>query len=141
VNAFRSLSDYEDFVYTTPQRSSLIRSSTLVVARRGAHIATVSGEVSFEEGYRLIVRERLADDSGMVTIIQYGYEVWRGDQRMYWYDSQPHPDDLALAATHPHHKHIPPDMKHNRVVAPALRFDQPNLPVLIAEIEAAIRLE
>ena len=60
---------------------------------------------------------------------------------MYWYDSQPHPDDLALAATHPHHKHIPPDMKHNRVVAPALRFDQPNLPVLIAEIEAAIRLE
>lgn len=40
----------------------------------------------------------------------------------------------TLASTHPHHKHIPPDTKHHRVLAPGLRFDQPNLPILIEEI-------
>lgn len=44
-----------------------------------------------------------------------------------------------LASTHPHHKHIPPDIKHNRArwapAAPSLSFTQPNLPFLIAEIE------
>jgi hypothetical protein len=44
-------------------------------------------------------------------------------------------DDLMLASTHPHHKHIFPDIKHHRVPAPGLSFDRPNLPVLIAEIE------
>jgi hypothetical protein len=38
-------------------------------------------------------------------------------------------------STHPHHKHIPPNIKHNRIPAPGLSFDQPNLPLLIAEIE------
>jgi len=40
-----------------------------------------------------------------------------------------------LAATHPHHKHIPPDIKHHRIPAPGLSFTRPNLPVLIAEIK------
>lgn len=47
----------------------------------------------------------------------------------------PYPDDPALAATFPHHKHIPPNIKHHRVPAPDLSFTRPNLPVLIAEIE------
>ena len=50
------------------------------------------------------------------------------------YDSQAHPNDPTLAATHPHHKHIPPDIKHNRVPAPELSFTEPNLPFLLAEI-------
>jgi len=33
------------------------------------------------------------------------------------------------------HKHIPPDIKRHRVPAPGIRFDQPNLPFLIREIE------
>jgi hypothetical protein len=53
--------------------------------------------------------------------------------------AQPHPDNLALASTHPHHKHIRPDIKHNRArrapAAPGLSFTQPNLPFLIEEIE------
>lgn len=27
----------------------------------------------------------------------YGYEVWRGEERLYWYDCQPHPTDPTLA--------------------------------------------
>lgn len=53
----------------------------------------------------------------------------------YWYDPQPHPNDPALASTHPHHKHIPPEIKRHRIPAPGLGFDQPNLPFLIEEIE------
>ena len=47
----------------------------------------------------------------------------------------PYPNDLTLATTDPHHKHIPPDIKHHRVSAPHLSFTRPNLPVLIQEVE------
>lgn len=53
---------------------------------------------------------------------------------LYWYDSQEHPDDPTLASTHPHHKHIPPDIRHHRILAPHLSFYQPNLPFLIEEV-------
>lgn len=49
-----------------------------------------------------------------------------------------HPDNLALASTHPHHKHVPPDIKHNRIPAPNLTFTAPNLPFLIEEIEQTV---
>ena len=39
----------------------------------------------------------------------------------------------------PHHKHIPPDPKHNRIPAPGMSFTQPNLPALIQEIEVLIQ--
>jgi hypothetical protein len=71
-----------------------------------------------------------------VVIERYGYEVWLGSDKLYWYDSQPHPTDSALASTHPHHKHIPPDIKHHRIPALGLSFTAPNLPFLIAEIES-----
>ncbi|MCI0388624.1 MAG: DUF6516 family protein [Acidobacteria bacterium] len=74
-------------------------------------------------------------DTGLLRLVSYGYEVWRGAEKLYWYDSQPHPDDPKLASTHPHHKHVPPDLKHNRLPAPVLSFTEPNLPFLIAEIE------
>ena len=45
----------------------------------------------------------------------------------------------TLASTFPHHKHIPPDIKHNRIPAPEISFTQPNLPVLIQEIEVLIK--
>jgi hypothetical protein len=43
-----------------------------------------------------------------------------------------------LASTYPHHKHIPPDLRHNRVPAHGISFEQPNLPTLIEEIEREI---
>lgn len=67
-------------------------------------------------------------------ILDYGYEVWREDEKLYWYDPQPHPADPLLAQTLPHHKHIQPDIKHHRIPAAELSFDQPNLPFLIEEI-------
>lgn len=72
-------------------------------------------------------------DAGI--IISYGYEVYRGEERLYWYDDFPHPNDPSLDSTMPHHKHIPPDIKHHRVPAPNMSFTQPNLPALIEEIE------
>ena len=41
----------------------------------------------------------------------------------------------TVASTFPHHKHVPPDIKHNRIPAPETSFTRPNLPVLVREIE------
>jgi len=40
-----------------------------------------------------------------------------------------------VASAFPHHKHMPPDIKHHRVPAPEMSFTRPNLVVLIQEIE------
>jgi len=77
-------------------------------------------------------------ETGKLTIEGYSYEGWKGSDKLYWYDSQPHPNDPMLQSTHPHHKHVPPDIKHNRVPTSNISFEQPNLPVLIEEIEALI---
>ncbi len=135
MNPFLSLHDYEEFVYTLLQRHSSILSSTLVVAQRGAKLATVLGEVVLREGYRLTIAELVTFDKGPLTLERYGYEVWRGNEKLYWYDSQPHPGNPALSSTHPHHKHVPPDIKHNRIPAPGLSLSKPNLPFLVEEIE------
>jgi len=135
MNPLRSLPKYETFIYTLAQHYPIIRRSTLVVVRRGATIAVVNGEVELAGGIRLVVREKLSFAQASGTLVGYGYEVWRGEKELHWYDSQEHPGDPMLASTYPHHKHIPPDIKHHRVPAPGLSFDRPNLPFLIAEIE------
>ncbi|MBI3958011.1 MAG: hypothetical protein HY328_04300 [Chloroflexi bacterium] len=112
MNLFRSLREYEEFLYTLPQRYPAVAASTLVVARRGATVASVNGDVIFRSGYRLVIRERLVFEAGPVTLVRYSYEVWFGQEQQYWYDPQPHPDIPSLARNHPHHKHIPPDIKH-----------------------------
>jgi hypothetical protein len=136
VNPLQSLPEYEQFVYTLQQRYASIRQSSLTVIRRGATLARVAGTIELVGGYRLVVREKLsfAEDAG--TIAGYGYEVWQGEQILYWYDSQPHPNEPSLAETLPHHKHIPPDIKQHRIPAPGLSTVEPNLPFLINEIES-----
>ena len=131
---FRSAEDYELFLYTLGEYYAAIMQSTVVLTRRGATFARVSGGLVFANDLRLEIVERLVFDRLPLRIDGYGYEVWRGAEKLYWYDSQPHPNDAALQSTHPHHKHIPPDIKHNRVPAPYLSFDTPNLPFLIGEI-------
>jgi hypothetical protein len=138
MNPFQSLREYELFVYALPQQFPRIVRSTLVVAQRGRFYAEVNGEIAFPAAYRLNVYERLTWDTGSLVIEGYSYELWRGDQELYWYDSQPHPNDPALASTDPHHKHLPPDIKHHRIPAPGLSFDSPNLIFLIREIEALL---
>ncbi len=135
MNPFRSLAEYEEFIYTLPQRYPSVVSSTLVVVRRGATLAMVTGELLIAGGYRIVVQEHLAFADMPHPLVRYGYEAWQGSKRLYWYDSQPHPDDASLASTFPHHKHLPPDIKHHRVPAPGISFDEPNLPFLIEELE------
>jgi hypothetical protein len=77
-------------------------------------------------------------DFAVNKLFKYGYTVHQAGEKLYYYDSQPHPDDSSLAATHPHHKHIPPDIKHHRIPAPGLSFDHSNLEFLIREIEATL---
>jgi hypothetical protein len=138
VNPYQSLRDYEEFIYTLRQRYPVIESSTLVVVRRSARIVTVSGEVVFPRGYRLVLKERLTFDVGPLVLTRYDYEIWRGNEELAWYDSQPHPNDPSLVATAPHHKHVAPDIKHHQLPAPGLSFTRPNLPFLIHEIEQMV---
>ena len=94
--------------------------------------------IFFVKGLRLRLHEELDFEDGLIT--SYGYEVYRGQEKLYWYDDFPHPNDPTLASTHPHHKHIPPNVKRNRIPAPGLSFVMPNLPLLIVEIEALLSL-
>jgi hypothetical protein len=138
VNPFQSIHEYEEYIYTLKQRFSSIQRSTLVVIRRGKRVAVLKGELSFADGYRITVQERLSFDTGTVEIEFYGYELWHNVEKIAWYDAQPHPNDPTLESTHPHHKHVPPDIKHNRIPASNMDFTQPNLPALIEEIEALV---
>ncbi len=133
MNPFQSLREYERFVYSLPSRVPDVVGSTLIVQRRGRFFAELTGEVIFRNQRRLVAYERLSWDSGVVTIAGYSYEVWEGSERLYWYDSQPHPDDPVLAVTNPHHKHVPPDIKHHRLPAPSLSLTSPNLPFIVDE--------
>ncbi|MFC2155362.1 DUF6516 family protein [Acidobacteriota bacterium] len=139
MNPFQSPRSYEEFVYTLKQQFPSIKSSSLVVVRRGKRIATLQGEITFDDGYRISLKERLSFDEGPVIIEDYGYELWNKGEKLSWYDAQSHPEDPILAETHPHHKHVPPNIKHNRIPAPHLRFNKPNLPVLIREVEKLIK--
>jgi len=130
-----TLADYELFIYALQDDYPTIQTSTLTVIRQASDVATVEGEVLFRTGLRLHVLEVVRFDLTPPRLARYGYEVWRGDEKLYWYDSQPHPDDPTLAATAPHHKHIPPDIKHHRILAPELSFTRTNLPALIEEGE------
>jgi len=134
-NPLRSLADYELFLYSLTERFAVVRSSTVVLIRRGATLARVADEIHFDHEIRLVVRERLTCFSDLsVTIQAYGYEVWQSSEKRYWYDSQP----PSLASTHPHHKHVPPNLKHNRIPATQMSFTTPNLVPLIQEIELFI---
>ena len=149
---------YEELVYTLPARYPFVRFSTLVLTPPGLDIARLEGLAAFDDDCVLCVHELLDFRRGLIE--EYRYEVSRcrppfvetplpraseycrasypAKEKLYWYDSWPHPNDPGLASTHPHHKHIPPDIKHHRVPAPGLSFSEPNLPLLIEEIEHTI---
>ena len=138
MNPFQSLRDYEEYVYTLQQRYTSIKASSLVVVRRGKLVARLQGALIFAQGHRVTISERLSQEIDGVVIEAYGYELWYKAEKKGWYDSQPHPNDASLASSHLHHKHIPPNIKRNRIPAPQMSFERPNLPELIQEIEALI---
>ena len=132
-NPLASLTDYSRFVTEVVLRHPSVERSTVAVWSDSPYTGVAEGEVFFSNGIRLRLREEL--DFGASLITSYGYEIYRGAERLYWYDDFPHPNDPDLASTFTHHKHVPPDIKRNRVPAPEISFTQPNLPVLIREIE------
>ena len=50
MNPFRSLPEYEHFVYTLQQRHPCVLHATLTVARRSRGLAIVAGELHFAHG-------------------------------------------------------------------------------------------
>ncbi len=131
-NPLKSLASYSRFVAELLNHPT-VECSTVAVWSESPYTGIAEGEASFSNGIRLRIREELDFDAGLITA--YGYEVYRRGERLYWYDDFPHPNDPDLASTFPHHKHVPPDIKHNRFPAPEMSFTRPNLPVLVREIE------
>jgi hypothetical protein len=130
-NPLASLTSYSELVAELLDRTDVMR-STVVVWSDGRYAGVAEGEVLFRNGIRLRLREELDFDAGIIA--SYGYEIYRGIERLYWYDDFPHPSDTALASTFPHHKHVPPDIKRHRIPAPEMSFTRPNLPILLDEI-------
>jgi hypothetical protein len=129
--AFPTLAEYESLIYGLPDKHSEIVSSTLRIYSTSALTAAVEGEIEFNSGLRLRVAEAIDFSAGLIR--KYGYTVYRGEERIRWFDPQPHPGNPALAETFPHHYHESPDIKHNRRPAPGFSFTSPNLPALIAD--------
>lgn len=129
-----SREEYESIVYRIAERSEHIRYSDLVLIPLGRKLATLAGSIHFANDVRLEIREALDFDLDD-WITGYSYAVYKDQKKQYWYDSQEHPSDPFLQATHPHHKHVPPDIKHHRIPAPSISFSGANLIFLIQEIE------
>jgi hypothetical protein len=131
-NSLKSITDYSRFLAELFTRPS-IRYSTVTVWSASSYTGIAEGEILFTNGIRLRIREELDFEASLIA--SYGYEIYQGEERLYWYDDYPHPKDTTLTSTHPHHKHVPPDIKHNRIPAQGLSFNKPNLPFLLQEIE------
>ena len=130
--AFPSREGYERFVYSLPDEYLEVASSTLHLYQNSPTTCFVRGSIWFRNGLELRVFEYLDLSDG--ELLEYSYTVYRGEERIYWYDAQPHPDNPELAATFPHHLHTLPDIKQNRRPAPGISFGEPNLPTLITDI-------
>ena len=135
-NPLKSIASYSRFVTGSLDRPTVLR-STVAVWSDSPYTGTAEGEVWFSNGCSLRMREELDFEAGLIT--SYGYEVYQHGERLYWYDDFPHPNDPTLASTFPHHKHVPPDIKHNRIPASQISFTHPNLPALIREVEELIK--
>ncbi|OQX79524.1 MAG: hypothetical protein B6D61_03420 [Bacteroidetes bacterium 4484_249] len=134
-NPLESLADYSRFVAELSDRP-LVKNSMVSVWSTSPYTGVAEGEIFFYHGFRLRIKEELDFGSGLIT--SYGYESYKGQERLYWYDDFPHPNDSSLAPTFPHHKHVPPDIKRNRVPAPEISFAHPNLQFVIQELEKII---
>jgi len=129
---FPSRPEYESMVYSLLDDYVEVVDSTLHMYSTSALTSIVQGRVILSNSLALQVVEAL--DFKKERILQYSYtgrminvRVFRGEERIRWYDSQPHPENPDLASTFPHHLHDPPNIKHNRKPAPGINFTSPNL--------------
>jgi hypothetical protein len=130
------VASYSAWVYALPERHPCVTGSTLVLAPIGATLAKLEGRIECAGGLAIDVWE-LVDFAGH-RIRTYSYEVLRLGEKIGWYDPWPHPEVPELASTFPHHKHVPPDLRHHRVPAPGISFQAPNLDVVLADVRRLI---
>jgi hypothetical protein len=128
---FPTRSEYESLIYRLTDDSLHISASTLRLYSTSALTAIVEGSIHFRNGLELRMVEALDFKSGRIQ--RYSYTILRGTEKVRWYDPEPHPEASELADTFPHHRHEPPDIKHNRRPAPGISFTTPNLATLIAD--------
>ncbi|MEI2691601.1 MAG: DUF6516 family protein [Anaerolineae bacterium] len=128
---FASRRDYERYIYSLTDQVAEVQSSTLRLYSNSATTGFLRGCIWFRSGLELRVFEYVDFADG--ELLDYSYTVFHGHERVRWYDPQPHPENPVLAVTFPHHRHEPPDIKHNRRPAPGISFTEPNLPTLIAD--------
>lgn len=126
-----SRSTYEQYLYGLPETEAEIQSSSLRLFTVGRNVGNLKGSIWFRSGIELHVQEVVDLIDG--EILDYSYTVFYQGERICWYDAQPHPEIEELQATFPHHRHEPPDIKHNRRPAPGISFQAPNLPTLIKD--------
>lgn len=129
--AFPTRAEYERLLYSLTQDYAEVERSTLRLYSTSALTAIVEGTVYLRNGFEVRVVEVL--DFKNRRIQRYSYTVYRIDEKICWYDPEPHAEVAELAVTFPHHRHEPPDIKHNRRPAPGISFTEPNLPTLIAD--------
>jgi len=135
--ALASAKAYEEFIYALPDSFPILEYSTLTVVRTSVDTARIEGDLHFPR--ETILRVQQFVDFHERVIRTYSYELYQRGEKVWWYDPWPHPQDRKLASTHPHHKHLGPNIKRNRVPAPGLSFAQPNLPLLIREIKIFLK--
>jgi hypothetical protein len=131
--ALQSYAEYARLIFTLLADRATVESHTVAVYTVSQTIGVTRGQIVFCSGHVLHVFEQI--DFVAHRILKYFYELTYRGESLWWYDPMPHPGVAELQSTHPHHKHVPPDIKHHRIPAPDLNFTQPNLPFLVAEIE------
>lgn len=137
-----SRAGYENLLYSLADTYPAITHSTLRLYPSSKTMAFVRGSILFKNGLELRVFESLDLTDG--EILDYGYTVFYNDEKLRWYDPQPHPEIESLKSTFPHHRHEPPNpstgsgqsIKQNRQPSPGISFDAPNLATLIRDCVA-----
>ncbi len=124
---------YTQFIFSLLTDRVSVKHHTVSVYTTSRTTGTVRGHVVFHSRYTLRVFEQV--DFLQQRILKYFYEVTYQGERVWWYDPMPHPHVPELQSTHPHHKHVPPNIKRHRIPETRLSFSKPNLPWLIEEIE------
>jgi hypothetical protein len=135
--ALDSYEEYARLIFSLLADRPTVQSHTLAVYTVSQTIGITRGQVVFRSGHVLHVFEQI--DFVAHRILKYFCQVTCEGESLWWYDSMPHPDVPELQSTHPHHKHLPPGIKHHRVPAPDMCFTAPNLPRLLAEVETTIQ--
>ena len=126
------IASYSAFVYALAERHPFVTRSTLALVPVGATLAKLDGRIECQGGVHLEVWELI--DFAAKRIRSYSYEVYRGGEKICWYDAWEHPEIPALASTFPHHRHIPPNLRDHRVAAPGISFALSNLDVVLHDV-------